>query len=54
MNGNKSSSAVITLSEYTTIIRAQQIYLLRPVKIVRKQLISHGIVISNMAEKTFT
>ena len=35
------------------MMRAQQVYLLRTVKIVRGQLVNHKIANSNLAETTF-
>ena len=46
-------TATITMAEHTGMMRAQQAHLLGAVEIVRRQLIRHGIAISNLAERTF-
>ena len=52
MNDDKLT-ATTTMAEHTGMIRAQQAHLLGAVEIVRRQLVNHGIAISNLAERTF-
>ena len=44
----------ITMEEHSTMMNAQQTSLLGTVEVMRRLLVAHGIVISNLAERTLT
>ena len=42
----------LIMEEHAAVMKAQQAYLLSIVEAARRQLVAHGIAISNLAEKT--
>ena len=52
MNGDERM-ATITMAEHSGMMKAQRALLLGAVEVTRKQLVNHGIAVSNLAEKTF-
>ena len=45
-------STTLTMEEHAMMMSAQQTHLLSVVEAARRQLVAHGIAISNLAEKT--